>query len=70
MFAKLLSVPPLVCLIFISAGAQVVSGSVEIKNAGLKKDSIAVEPIAAKKAAADTVWKPLRRLWGYGFGDI
>lgn len=70
MFARLLSVPPLVCLMFISAGAQVVSGPVEVKNTGLKKDSIAVEPTVAKKAATDTIWRPLRRLWGYGFGDI
>lgn len=25
--------------------------------------------ITAKPAEADTTWKPLRRLWGYAFGD-
>ncbi|MGZ3750868.1 MAG: hypothetical protein ACXVB0_16825 [Mucilaginibacter sp.] len=35
-----------------------------------KSDPATIETKAAPKPAEDTTWKPVRRLWGYAFGDF
>ncbi|PTR01659.1 hypothetical protein C8P68_101897 [Mucilaginibacter yixingensis] len=74
MFTKLFSAFAPVCLMIVSASAQTVPASAGSPKATLKKDSVIVRVAETKKtepqASADTTWKPLRRLWGYGFGDL
>jgi len=57
-----------------AASAQTVPASATLLKSISKKDSIIIGAAETKKSEsktnADTTWKPLRRLWGYGFGDL
>jgi hypothetical protein len=65
------------CLLTVTASAQsknensdVNYASADIKSA--KKSNQPTEPTTTtvKPAKTDTSWKPVRRLWGYAFGDL
>jgi hypothetical protein len=65
------------CFSAVTAKAQTISATSAtiFANADLKTEKKANQPStqtanAVKPAETDTTWKPVRRLWGYAFGDL
>jgi hypothetical protein len=65
------------CFLIVTAKAQATNENsiINYANADLKSDKksdqLSTQPPATTKSAeTDTTWKPVRRLWGYAFGDF
>src|SRR6185503_4570339 len=65
------------CLLTVTAKAQSTNENLTVNyaNADLKSDKKPAWPLpqpltTAKSSGTDTAWKPIRRLWGYTFGDF
>jgi hypothetical protein len=79
-FTKLFSTALMLAILFIGltvkAQTMLASAVTTNKNTVAKKDSTVAAVAATEKktevkaAPEDTTWKPVRRLWGYSFGDF
>ena len=65
------------CLLAVTAKAQSTNENSTVNHAntalksGKKSDQPSTQPTTTTKSPeTDTTWKPVRRLWGYAFGDF